>query len=325
MIMALATCLAALLILVLGAELVTRGGSTLAGQLGIRPILIGLTVVAVGTSAPELAVGIEAALQGAGALAIGNIAGTNTVNVLLILGLSAAIRPLALRMETIRMDLPVMVVSALAMLVMAFDGALTRTEGILLLLGGCGYTAVVVILARQESRMVKIRFAEEYNVPERIRSSRAGIARSTITLLVGIAVIVVAADWLVDSAVTLARIWGVTDAFIGLTIVAIGTSAPEFVTTILSTLKKERDIAIGNLLGSSVYNILFILGATAAVTSADIPVTPELIRIDIPVMAGVAMVCVPVFLSGRQISRVEGTLFVIAYLLYLAFLLVTRT
>src|SRR5690606_24762799 len=146
MIMALATCLAALLILVLGAELVTRGGSTLAGQLGIRPILIGLTVVAVGTSAPELAVGIEAALQGAGALAIGNIAGTNTVNVLLILGLSAAIRPLALRMETIRMDLPVMVVSALAMLVMAFDGALTRTEGILLLLGGCGYTAVVVIL-----------------------------------------------------------------------------------------------------------------------------------------------------------------------------------
>jgi cation:H+ antiporter len=325
MIMALATCLAALLILVLGAELVTRGGSTLAGQLGIRPILIGLTVVAVGTSAPELAVGIEAALQGAGALAIGNIAGTNTVNVLLILGLSAAIRPLALRMETLRMDLPVMVVSALAMLVMAFDGALTRTEGILLLLGGCGYTAVVVILARQESRMVKIRFAEEYNVPERIRSSRAGIARSTVTLLVGIAVIVVAADWLVDSAVTLARIWGVTDAFIGLTIVAIGTSAPEFVTTILSTLKKERDIAIGNLLGSSVYNILFILGATAAVTSADIPVTPELIRIDIPVMAGVAMVCVPVFLSGRQISRVEGTLFVIAYLLYLAFLLVTRT
>lgn len=325
MIMALATCLAALLILVLGAELVTRGGSTLAGQLGIRPILIGLTVVAVGTSAPELAVGIEAALQGAGALAIGNIAGTNTVNVLLILGLSASIRPLALRMETIRMDLPVMVVSALAMLVMAFDGALTRTEGILLLLGGCGYTAVVVILARQESRMVKIRFAEEYNVPERIRSSRAGIARSTVTLLVGIAVIVVAADWLVDSAVTLARIWGVTDAFIGLTIVAIGTSAPEFVTTILSTLKKERDIAIGNLLGSSVYNILFILGATAAVTPADIPVTPELIRIDIPVMAGVAMVCVPVFLSGRQISRVEGTLFVIAYLLYLAFLLVTRT
>lgn len=325
MIMALATCLAALLILVLGAELVTRGGSTLAGQLGIRPILIGLTVVAVGTSAPELAVGIEAALQGAGALAIGNIAGTNTVNVLLILGLSAAIRPLALRMETIRMDLPVMVVSALAMLVMAFDGALTRTEGILLLLGGCGYTAVVVILARQESRMVKIRFAEEYNVPERIRSSRAGIARSTVTLLVGIAVIVVAADWLVDSAVTLARIWGVTDAFIGLTIVAIGTSAPEFVTTILSTLKKERDIAIGNLLGSSVYNILVILGATAIVPRGGVPVSSELMRIDIPVMTLVAVVCVPVFLSGRQVSRAEGAAFVGAYVLYLTYLLVART
>lgn len=325
MIWAMALCAAGLLVLMLGAEMVTRGGGALAGQLGVPPILIGLTVVAVGTSTPELAVGIDAAVRGAGALAVGNIAGTNTINVLLILGLSAAMRPLALRMQTIRMDLPVMVLSALAMLVLALDRALSRLDGVLMLLCGVIYTTAVIFSARRESRAVRMRFAKEYRAPSRRRRDRRDRALSAATLLSGIVVIVVAADWLVDGAVGLARIWGVSDAFIGLTIVAIGTSAPELATTVLSTLRTEQDIAIGNLLGSSVYNVLFILGATAVVAPAGVPVTPELILVDIPVMAVAALACVPVFLSGRQVSRMEGGVLVGAYALYLGYLLLTRT
>lgn len=325
MIWALALCAAGLLVLVLGAELVTRGGGKLAGQLGVPPILIGLTVVAIGTSTPELAVGIDAAVRGAGALAVGNIAGTNTVNMLLILGLSAAIRPLALGMQTIRMDLPVMIVTALAMLVMASDGWLSRQDGGVLLLGGVAYTAAVIVSARREKRAVKVQFAKEYRVSAQRGRDQEAKVRSAAALLAGIAIIVIAADWLVDGAVELARIWGVSDAFIGLTIIAIGTSAPELVTTVLSTFRNQRDIAIGNLLGSSVYNILIILGVTALAPRGGIPVTPELMRIDIPVMALVAVACAPVFLSGRQVSRLEGGAFVGAYGLYLGYLLVART
>lgn len=325
MIWALALCAAGLLVLVLGAELVTRGGGTLAAQLGTPPILIGLTVVAIATSTPELAVGIDAALRGAGAMAIGNIAGTNVVNLLLILGLSAVMRPLALGMQTIRADLPVMVSTAIAMLIMASDGVLSRLDGCLLLLGGVVYTVAVVIAARHEARAVKVEYAREYRAPRGVRGDRDALIRSGMTLLIGLIVIVTGADWLVDGAVALARIWGVSDAFIGLTIIAIGTSAPELATTILSTLKNQRDIAIGNLLGSSVYNILVILGVTAIVPRDGVPVSSELMRIDIPVMALVAVVCVPVFLSGRQVSRAEGAAFVGAYVLYLTYLLVART
>lgn len=325
MLSAIGQCVAGLLVLILGAEFVTRGGAAVARQLGIPPIIIGLTVVALGTSAPELAVGIEAALLGNGALAVGNIAGTNTVNLLLILGLSALIRPLALRSRTIRMDLPVMIAAALLMLVMSLDGNLSRLDGGVLVLGGIGYTAMIVQSARHESRALRVEFAREYRGPKRSAQDARATLVSAGLLGMGIVVIVVAADWFVAGSVSLARIWGVSDAFIGLTVVAIGTSAPELVTTILSTLKQERDIAIGNLLGSSVYNVFIILGVTCLVPAGGLPVAPELIRIDIPVMALVALACVPAFLTGHMLSRLEGALFVGAYGFYLAYLLVTRT
>lgn len=325
MISALGLCAAGLLVLVLGAELVTRSGGKLAAQLGVPPILIGLTVVAIGTSTPELVIGIDAALRGVGPLAVGNIAGTNTVNILLILGLSAAMRPLALGMQTIRMDLPVMIVTALAMLAMASDGVMSRQDGAVLLLAGLAYTAAVIVSARGESREVQAEFAKEYEVGPRQRRDRRAQLSSAATLLVGMAIIVVSADWLVDSAVRLAQIWGVSDAFIGLTIVAIGTSAPELATTVISTLKNQRDIAIGNLLGSSIYNILVIFGLTALVPPQGIPVTRELMLVDLPIMALVTMACAPVFLSRRQISRLEGCVFVCAYGVYLGYLVVART
>jgi cation:H+ antiporter len=315
--------LAGLVVLIIGSELLVRGGTRLAARLGISPTIIGLTIVALGTSAPELAVGIEAALKGSGDLAIGNIAGTNVVNILFILGLSASIQSLALRNDTLRIDLPMIVIASCALLAMTLDGELTRLDGALLIAAGVIYTMVLIQAARRESRATKLAYAAAQGEP--LPPSLGSTLFDTAALLAGIAIIVVGADWLVAGAVELAKLWGVSDEFIGLTVVAIGTSSPELVTTLVSTIRRQRDIAIGNLLGSSAYNILIILGVTCVVPSSPIPVAPSLIKIDIPVMVAVALACVPVFYSGRQVSRGEGMLFVAAYLSYLGYLVIVRT
>lgn len=308
--------------LITGAELLVRSGSALAARLGVSPLLIGLTVVALGTSTPELAVGIDAAIQGNGSLAVGNIAGTNTVNILLILGLSAALQPLAIQMQTLRLELPVIVIASATLLAFAWDGTLSPLEGLLLVIMGVAFTLAVIRLAQRESIKVKQEFAREFG-PRPLVSRLA--ATEMLMLATGLVIIVCGADWLVESSVDLARLWKVSDAFIGLTIVAIGTSAPELVTTIISTIRGERDIAIGNLIGSSVYNIFVILGVTCLIPTAGIEVSSHLVRIDIPIMLGVALLCIPVFVSGRQISRIEGSLFVSAYVVYLSYLIVQRT
>jgi cation:H+ antiporter len=248
--------LGGLVVIVVGAELLLRGATRIAAMLGIKPILIGLTVVAVGTSAPELAVGVTAALEGKGPLAVGNIAGTNIVNILFILGLSAAIRPLPLQLQSIRLDVPVMIASAIALFVMAFDGVLSRTEGLILVAAALVYTAALIRLSRRESAAMKQEFAEEFS-PQALHAGR-GIARGSwnaVLLVVGMGLTILGADLLVGGAVNLARMLGVSDAIIGLTIVAIGTSAPELATTVVATIKDDRDVAIGNLIGSSISNI----------------------------------------------------------------------
>jgi cation:H+ antiporter len=313
-----------LAVLVAGAEMIVRSGSAIAVRLGVSPLIIGLTFVAIGTSAPELGVGIEAALEGKGSIAVGNIAGTNTVNILLILGVSAALRPLALHVRTVRIEVPAIVISSLTLAALAYDGQLSRLEGFLLVALGLAFTWLVVRTAKHDSSSVKRASAVGSGLAKfRIISPRA--AGEALILAAGIAVIVLGAHLLVDGAVTLAKLWNLSDAFIGLTVVAIGTSAPELVTTIVSTIRNNRDIAVGNLIGSSVYNILVILGATCLVPANPILVEDELIRIDIPIMVAVALVCVPVFYSGRRVSRTEGALFVTAYIAYLAYLLTART
>ncbi|WBX83073.1 calcium/sodium antiporter [Sphingosinicella microcystinivorans] len=324
MLSALLWCIAGIVVLVAGAEVVVRAGAKVAADLGIPPLIVGLTIVAIGTSAPELAVGIEAALQGSGALAVGNIAGTNTLNLLLILGLSALIDPLALRLQTLRLDLPVMVASAFALLAMAWDGVLTRTEGAAMVAGAIVYTAVIVRLSQQESLRVKAEYIAEFGVSPRERS-RVETIVNLAGLMVGITIIIIGADWLVDGGVTLARGLQISEALIGLTVVAIGTSMPELVTTIVGTIRKERDIAVGNLLGSSIYNILAILGITCLVPAGGVRFGPELVSVDIPVMALVACICGPVFFTGRRISRLEGLLFVTGYAAYLVYLVTNRT
>lgn len=326
MLIATGMCALGLAALVVGAELVVRGGAQFASHLGISPLTVGITVVALGTSAPELAVGIDAALRGAGPLAVGNIAGTNTVNILFILGLSALIDPLKLRPQTVGFDLPMIVVASLLLVAMAWDGVLSRSDGAIMVGGGVAYTAAVLWLARRQRPAVQAEFADDLMQEFGVRPlDRSQFARAAVKLAAGIAIIVLGADWLVDGSVGVARLWGVSEAFIGLTIVAIGTSAPELVTAIISTIRKERDIAVGNLIGSSVYNILAILGLTALAPATGVRVTPELIRVDIPVMVAAGFACVPVFLTGNRITRIEGALFVAAYLAYLSYLIVART
>jgi cation:H+ antiporter len=317
---------AGLVIVLAGAEMVLRGASRVAARLRVPPILIGLTVVSVGTSVPELAVGITAVAEDKGPLAVGNIAGTNILNILFILGLSALMRPLPTRMLSVRLDVPVMISAALALIAMAWDGRLDRSEGVLLLIGAVLYTVALVRLSREESAAMQREFAREVAdvMPATLRSARLFMAWNSALLLAGMALTLFGADLLVNGASSIARAYGVSDAFIGLTIVAIGTSAPELATTVLSTLKNDRDVAIGNLIGSSIYNILVILGLTMTIAPHGIEVGSDVLRIDLPLAALVAIVCLPVFRSERRVSRTEGGLFVSAYLLYLSLLLFVR-
>ncbi|KUI25688.1 sodium:calcium antiporter [Mycobacterium sp. IS-1742] len=318
--------LAGLTVLAVGSEVMVRGATALASRLGVTPIVIGLTVVSIGTSMPELAVGVIAVGEGTGALAVGNIAGTNVVNVLLILGLSALLVPLALQMRTIRSELPVMAGVAVLFWLLAADGLLSRLDGTILVTCAVGYTVAVVQSARRESRQVALEFADEFGpgAVGTVMTGGRGAVMDVVMTVGGIALLVVGADWLVDGAVGVSRELGVSDALIGLTVVAIGTSAPELMTTVISTLRGDRDVAIGNLIGSSVYNILLILGLTCLVADG-IALPESLVRIDIPIMVTVALACVPIFLSGRRVSRGEGGAMVVVYLGYLAFLLSTQT
>ena len=318
--------LGGLVVLVVGAELLLRGSTRIAAMLGIKPILIGLTVVAVGTSAPELAVGVTAVLEGKGQLAAGNIAGTNIFNILFILGLSAAIRPLPLQLQITRLDVPVMIAAAVALFIMALDGVISRTEGLLLFAAALAYTAALIRLSRRESAAMKREFAEEFS-PQALEAGR-GLRRGSwnaLLLLVGIGLTILGADLMVGGAVSIARVFGVSDAIIGLTIVAVGTSAPELATTVVATMKDERDVAIGNLIGSSISNILVILGLTCVIAPAGVDVSKDVLRIDLPLAAAVAIACWPVFRSDRMVSRREGITFVSLYVAYMTTLIVLRT
>lgn len=319
--------MAGLALLVAGAELTVRGASRLAMLLRISPMVIGLTIVSIGTSTPELAVGITAGRQGDGALAVGNIAGTNVLNMMFILGLSALVRPLPLHLQIFKLELPVIVLAALLMLALGWDGRFSTLDGCLMLAVGVIYTVCLYLVTRHASRLAKKEFAEEYGpetLPPTTSIRRTGLW-NTVLLVFGLVLLVVGADWLVHGAVSIAKAVGTSETIIGLTIVAIGTSAPELVTTIIGTYKNDRDVAVGNLLGSSIYNIVVILAITCIVSPGGLPVADQLLRFDIPVMALVALGAVPIFVTGRRVSRLEGGVGVALYLVYLGWLVLARS
>jgi cation:H+ antiporter len=294
--------------LLIGADLLVRGGAGLAAQLGVRPIVIGLTVVALGTSLPELAIGIDAVRQGSPGLAVGNIVGATLISILFILGLSALIRPIAFERRTLRFELPSMTAASLALWLLARDGSLSRVDGTILLLGGAAFTAGIVWTSRKES------------APAREgHGSRSPLLRVP-ALVAGIGLVLVGAELLVDGAVEIARSLEISEATLGLTVIAIGTCSPELVTTVTSTVRGDRDIAIGNLLGSTVYNIAVILGIAVLVAPAEVRIPDEVIAADLLLLVGVALKTVPVLLTGHRMSRLEGGAFIAAYLGYLAWL-----
>lgn len=242
-----------LIIITVGAEILLKGASKIASLLNIKPIVIGLTVVSIGTSLPELAVGLTAIGDGAGDIAVGNIAGTNIVNILFILGLSAAIRPMPLKLKSIKTEMFTMVFAAILLFILSLDGRLNTWDGILMFALGIIYLIVIVRTSRNEPQFVQQEFAEEFEASTPNEKANFKIwSWNFMLLFCGIIATIYGAEKLIDGAVSMAQHFGMSDALIGLTIIAIGTSAPELATTIVGTIKNERDVAIGNLLGSSI-------------------------------------------------------------------------
>lgn len=308
-----------LVFLVIGAELLVRGASRVAAGFGISPLIIGLTIVAFGTSSPELAVSIEAALSNNASIAMGNVVGSNIFNVLFILGLSAIIVPLIVSKQLIRLDVPLMIVLSVVLLLVTYDGNLSRFEGVIFVIGLVAYVAFLIIQQKKNPEPIADLDALE-------SSGRfAGTFWNFVFIVVGLGLLVLGSNWFVESAIEFARYFGVSDVVIGLTIVAAGTSMPEVVTSIMAAIKGERDIAVGNVVGSNVFNIMGVLGISAALAPAGIDVSESMIGFDIPVMIAVAFACLPIFVTGGIIDRFEGFIFLTYYLIYTLFLILAAT
>jgi cation:H+ antiporter len=307
--------------LMFGAEILVRGASRLAAAVGISPLVIGLTVVAFGTSAPELAINLQSAFSGNANIALGNVVGSNIVNVLVILGISALIIPLAVNQQVVRQDVWIMIaVTALAW-GMALDGNINFWDGLILFAGLVVYIAYNVIQSRKEtSAEVREEYEQEY--AEKEKHTPRSVAINLAQIVVGLAGLTFGADLLVDGAVRLAQFFGVSELVIGLTIVAIGTSLPELATSVVAAIRKERDIAVGNVVGSNIFNLMAVLGLTGLISPGGVPIPASALAFDIPVMAAVALITFPVFYTGgHMIYRWEGGLFVGLYALYAGALL----
>ncbi len=299
-----------LVALLVGGELLVRGASRLAALYGISPLVVGLTVVSFGTSAPELAVSLQAAFADAAQLTVGNIIGSNIFNVLLVLGASALVAPLLVRQQLIRLDVPLMIGASLVFWAVAADGTVTMPEGLLMVGLLLVYLAFVWRASRREKAEIVAEYEQEFGYHPSA-GTRLKL-RNAALIAVGGLLLVLGAGWLVDGAVSLARGLGVSDLLIGLTIVAIGTSLPELTTSLVAAVRGERDIAVGNVVGSNIFNILSVLGLTAVVAPAGVPVSETAIGIDLPFMVAVAIACLPLFATGRIIARLEGA-FLLAY------------
>jgi cation:H+ antiporter len=308
--------------LVAGAELLVRGASRAASALGISPLVIGLTVVAFGTSSPELAASVRAALAGASDLAVGNVVGSNVFNVLVILGLAAVLTPIAVDRQLLRLDVPLMVASSILVWGLAADGRLSRLEGTVLVAGIVGYTTLLIRLSRREPTALEAEYAAEITTPRGSRSR--ALAVGALAVAGGLAMLAMGAGWLVDGATGIALLLGVSELLIGLTVVAAGTSLPELATSAVAAVRGHRDIAVGNVVGSNTFNLLSVLGVTAVLSPGGVTVSDQALGRDFPVMVVVALACLPVFFTGLVVSRREGGLLLVGYAAYIGWL-VLRT
>lgn len=329
-----------LVLLVVGADGLVKGAARLAASIGIPSLVIGLTVVAFGTSAPELAVSIRSALAGQSEMAIANVVGSNIFNVLFILGLAAIITPLAISRQLIRQDVPLMVLASMLVFYMIRDGVLSRLDASILVVLLLAYTVFLFVQGKRTEATERASGANNTAAPS-VSGAALSEAVSTeqddevdalirgthptwqnlLWIVGGLACLVAGANLLVNSAVNIARAFAVSEAVIGLTIVAVGTSLPEVMTSIVASIKGQRDIAVGNVVGSNIFNLLAVLGVSGVLSSNGLAGNEQLVQQDFPVMLAVVLLCVPLFFTGAILSRIEGALFFILYLAYTLFLI----
>ncbi|RUO77777.1 calcium/sodium antiporter [Idiomarina seosinensis] len=308
-----------LVLLIVGADGLVKGASRLAEKMGIPAVVIGLTVVAFGTSAPELAVSINSAVADKTELAMANVVGSNIFNLLFILGLAAVITPLAISKQLIRQDVPIMVLVTGLVFYMAMDGLLSLWESVVLVILLVVYTGFLFIQGKKSEPLATRSNSSDKAAAVAVKNYP--VWQSLLWLIVGLALLIVGANLLVSSAVDIARAFGVSEAIIGLTILAIGTSLPEVVTSIVASIKGQKDIAVGNVVGSNTFNLLAVLGISGLVSGQGLVGNAQLIEQDLLVMLGVAVLALPLVITGNTLSRLEGGLFFGLYVLYTTLLI----
>jgi len=292
-----------------GAEQLVRGASALAVSIGVSRLAIGLTVVAYGTSMPEMAVSAMTSWQGQAGISIGNVVGSNIFNVLFILGLASALAPTVVAHQVVRLEVPIMIGTSLLLILMSLDGVLARWEGALLFAAVLSYTVWTLCRSRRELR----------GQPEtEAVTPTSSLPRQLVEIIGGLALLILGSKFLIDASVDIARALGVSELLIGLTIVAAGTSLPELATSVVASLRGEGDISVGNIVGSNIFNILSVLGLSSLIKPLTVP--PAALAFDMPVMLAVAVVCLPVCMAGHIISRWNGLLFLFYYIVYVLFL-----
>lgn len=315
--------IAGLIILILGADLLVRGASRLAAAFGISPLVIGLTIVAIGTASPEIAVSLQAAANGQGDLTLGNVLGSNIFNILFILGVTATLAPIVIAEQLIRKDAPIMLGVSLLVFALAIDGNLGLFDSLILLAGLIGYIVFALRQSRAESKAVQKEYAQEFE--EKEPHTTGNTVKNLLRILAGLGLLVLGSRWVVDSAVVIAVALGVSELVIGLTVVAVGTSLPEVATSVIAALKKESDIAVGNAVGSNIFNLLGVLGLGALFAPNGISVAEQVLAQEFPVMVFVALVTLPIFYIDNRVSRFEAVLLLGYYVLYLSFVVLQAT
>jgi cation:H+ antiporter len=305
-----------LVLLVTGAESLVRGSARLAASVGVPPLIIGLTVVAFGTSSPEIVVSVQAALADRADIALGNVIGSNIFNVLFILGLSAIVAPLVVSDQLVRYDVPIMIGASSLVMLLGMNGSLHRLEGLLLLVLLAFYIAFLAWLSHRRGH------PPAGLIPEPPTKSNRLV--DVIRIAAGLALLVIGSRFMVNGSVAIARFLGLSELVIGLTIVAAGTSLPEVATSVIASYRGQRDIAVGNIIGSNIFNLLAVLGTAALLSPLPLNVSAAALTFDLPVMIAVAMACLPIF-AGHRIPRWIGVLFLAYYATYVTFLVLDAT
>lgn len=307
--------------MIAGAELFLKAVDHFGLKWGISPLIMGLTVVAFATGAPELAISVKAAFSGSADLVLGNIIGSNIANILLILGITAVISPLNITRRVVRIDVPIVIVASAAVYFMALDGGLTTLDGVILLAGFVAYSYFTFVQIKKNTGDGNVDEVFQYEMsPEELERDSIFYVKNVGLLLVGLTLIVLGSNWMVDSAVTIARIFGLSELVIGLTIVSIGTSLPEVATSLSAARKGKADIAVANVMGSNLYNMLLTLGLTLVIAPSILAVSEDAITLDLPFMVAVSIACIPIFIAGFNLTRMDGSIFLIYYTTYLTYL-----